>query len=169
MIRRLFTLLSLLLCVATCALWARSYRHFEQYSICTSARWYTGAVNCGQFVGLTRRQPRDDSIWKSGWEETAAFPESHWDRPSLPWRFWCAGVGYGEDPDTVSPTWYLVFPMGYAAGLTAVLPLRWSVGRLVRRRRPRDPRRCASCGYDLRATPDRCPECGTVPAAKGAA
>jgi RNA polymerase subunit RPABC4/transcription elongation factor Spt4 len=39
------------------------------------------------------------------------------------------------------------------------LPTIW-VGRWLHRRRRRQFGLCLNCGYDLRATPDRCPECG---------
>ncbi|HEX4794692.1 MAG TPA: hypothetical protein VH370_12905 [Humisphaera sp.] len=41
------------------------------------------------------------------------------------------------------------------------------LGAMLGARKRRVDRRkgcCQSCGYDLRATPTRCPECGTIPA-----
>jgi hypothetical protein len=53
------------------------------------------------------------------------------------------------------PVWLIVI-------LAGVPPLMWvRVG--IRRRQRRRKGLCLNCGYDLRATPQRCPECGTVP------
>ena len=52
--------------------------------------------------------------------------------------------------------WKLVLA---SAGLPAVWLVRTLWGRASRL-----PGHCRHCNYDLRATPHRCPECGTIPA-----
>jgi len=55
----------------------------------------------------------------------------------------------------------LLAPHWFIALLASFLPLRWMVVR-TRIRRMRETAQCVQCGYDLRASPNRCPECGTM-------
>jgi hypothetical protein len=189
--RRLFTLLSVLslaLWVATCALWVRSYQcvdSLEMRPAWTPLTWWHvnsqyGSIECNvTFLTPTARdsdllidQSREGSkrlrlesapLWRSGWD--------WFSQPDLRWR-WLGFAYRSEDrggPDYAAnyiyqgvkcrgfaaPDWSLAF----AAGL---MPLGW----LVTYRRRFRKGHCPSCGYDLRATPERCPECGTVPTAK---
>jgi hypothetical protein len=70
-------------------------------------------------------------------------------------------------PQTVWVTgWQWRFPMGLIQLLTAILPAIFFCQRTrkaLRRRQGHIHPICATCGYDLRATPHKCPECGTIP------
>jgi hypothetical protein len=63
---------------------------------------------------------------------------------------------------SVHVSYWLVFLVAALPILFWMLVAFWRWRRAVRRARCR---LCVTCGYDLRATPDRCPECGTAVAA----
>jgi hypothetical protein len=70
-------------------------------------------------------------------------------------------LGYGNNGTyeirrLACPYWFIML-------LTGILPGARLAGwrRRARRLRMR-PGLCRHCGYDCRATPDRCPECGTA-------
>jgi hypothetical protein len=57
--------------------------------------------------------------------------------------------------EIVIPTWLLTLVSG-----TGVLYLLVPLARLLRRRKRLRSGRCMQCGYDLRASIEKCPECG---------
>lgn len=166
----LLTVLSLLSCVAAAGLWVRG-------------RWATDEVG---HVRVTHG-PRDayrssfkvqagggrvalDTLWLNVPRRRAGEVRNDW--------YWisagAAAVGSTEAPEArgwfdlghrsysggAARMGFVTLPLWLVCVLTAVLP----TVRLCRRRRGFSPGLCRSCGYDLRATPCRCPECGGVPA-----
>jgi len=70
-------------------------------------------------------------------------------------------LGY---PDEVLRIDVALKSIGWAA---APLPALWFVVTLLRARQASRAGMCRHCGYDVRATPDRCPECGMPVARPG--
>ena len=85
-----------------------------------------------------------------GLHEQAAGSGSKMMRPPGVWAAYRFGVRV-----LAVPWWCLIAVMGSGAtGLYA---------KALQSRRRAAASLCPACGYDLRATPDRCPECGRIP------
>ncbi len=85
-----------------------------------------------------------------------------WPTDGRSFAFWREKWDGGSRDDARCPAWFI-------AALTAALPMirvPWLV-RLAKARARRKAGSCPICGYDLRATPDRCPECGTIAVTQG--
>jgi predicted RNA-binding Zn-ribbon protein involved in translation (DUF1610 family) len=66
------------------------------------------------------------------------------------------------DHESVTGRLVLLSPLAAFAAWFCTRTLLRKMGRRAANRFGR----CLSCGYDLRATPHRCPECGRVPGGK---
>ena len=180
--RKLFNLtcaLSLVLCLVTVALWVRSHSSRDGAWV---GRWNLYALNSGDGrVAATK-----SSFFDSGpvdADPAGRIVEVPNSVPRPYSRSLVTGLGPRPSPRTVvmvkrywehlgfsaydvvsigSETKAFIVPHWALLVLAGALPGVWMLGhrgQCCRRRAERGL--CIRCGYDLRATPDRCPECGT--------
>jgi hypothetical protein len=156
-----FSAISLLLCVASIALWIWSeyrspYSPFPRNSFQRGAEVYGYGIEPG-VIQLSREGPTpflaepfvDDGL--VGWDQTINILGVQVNWFSYPH----IGPVKSRWVLLVEPFWWITF-------VTSGLPALWTIQN-IRRHRKRSNGFCTKCGYDLRATPARCPECGTVP------
>ena len=161
----LLTALSLLLCVAAAVLWVRSYLVAD---ILVSPH---GKVMVASEKGLIALI----GFWHpSGWAAERHPQGWRWQRGKfsvtvmLARKFAFKGrlrqwlpVAFSRDNVGATEARTAVLRHGLLVVLTAFLPALQFTGRW-RRGRWQATGLCPTCGYDLRATPERCPECGMV-------
>jgi hypothetical protein len=168
------TALSLLLCVAVVALWVRGTAIMNA-SGCRNGRhsWCVGYDSGGVAVGHCPATPPVSSGGDAAyWEWNTAVPSSgplakaglEWGRVNVTRQtFVLSGLAVlGRLFQVPTPAQYVKLPWWSLSALTATAPATRGLSA-YRRRRRKHAGRCSQCGYDLRATPDRCPECGTKP------
>jgi hypothetical protein len=164
------TAVSLVLCAAAVVLWMWSYSHPPEITrgeVANSYQVFT--VSRGRLVVFDDREP---------WLEVTGSS-----RPTR-WRWYTsdpldvrvvtdlygpyhhtafAGFFVGHHANAHTSRTTILLPMWFVVAALGVLPVV-SARRARRRMRRTDSGHCPACNYDLRATPDRCPECGTMPA-----
>src|SRR5688572_18427839 len=155
--------LSVIVGVASAVAWVRSYSHLDGLNV-----WWP----MPQFGGLYAY--RGALYFDTGRWLGSRPPAGRLNVVSQPLgaRFNCrfdsddrvAGIRYGPlDRRGLSSYYFVGAPFAFVLPLTAISPAAWVVRRRARRRAERT-NVCVHCGYDLRATPERCPECGAIPA-----
>jgi hypothetical protein len=172
----------LLLFVATVFTWARSYWVADQFifegnhvagkqeKMTFAVLWSTRAgLEVGFMKGVGRANPSADILlfhhfrdppFQMQWMIEKTFLQRHG------FRFSWGGSDNGYVNGVIA-AWSLGFSLSVPYWFLLIgLPIHpaWRIFSRGKRGKG-DETKCGVCGYDLRATPDRCPECGTIPSA----
>jgi hypothetical protein len=163
--------------LAIAADWARSVNNSETFILSRADRvWaidhFDGEIAFWRGTPVATLPPGKQHWWHEHWEPPYAYKTATFDVVSANQSEWAlAGfmitmqrrfptTGKSILPSQIGPRVGIVIPLWF---LTLVLGT-WTfiAGRRYARalRREREGL-CRVCGYDLRATRDRCPECGT--------
>lgn len=181
--------LSLILFAASAGLWVLSYQVGDQIywshwwiqglTSNESAWWLMdgrGGAGVGHRVQSALQRPENLANFK----HLVDHPESSWkrERPAKPLFFPQPGDGilrrwgFRHDADPTPTAFAYSGVAGYYREwdapfwslclFFAISPTAWLLAARRRKKAIREGL-CTKCGYDLRATPERCPECGAVP------
>jgi hypothetical protein len=172
-------LVSAVLFAAVCVLWVRSYwwtdligysrpdpiqqrsnsrpapgyvRYECGYSV-MSRRGHIVAISLADYFATTRSEPWHRSAARNSADQGVRVGDGP--GPSF--------LGFAFVSDS-QPSTVIIVPYWATALAAGLLPAAWA---LRKSRQEKCVGLCSRCGYDLRATPDRCPECGAVPTRKG--
>ncbi|HZL37561.1 MAG TPA: hypothetical protein VFC78_19740 [Tepidisphaeraceae bacterium] len=170
--RRLFAILSamsLVLCMTTSVMWMRSCFVFD--SVCwmrphraSSIDSHHGRLWFVMMWSVNGGLPRGIQII----HEPPIFDYQNypftWEYAGITMQRFRGMLAPSATPSHFTSTAYSV-PYWEVSLLLLILPTTAALRRMLRQRAV-IAGQCAHCGYDLRATPDRCPECGTAPEAK---
>ena len=183
--------LSMLLCVATCVLWVRSRTFHESLHAGnkSGSLWMLSSRGEGLRLARVLSWPTTEKFTFTRYRRGSmpslialdGIRTVHWERLGVSVHYGTATTRLDMfSPDTLvltgdrNPFYDTSLPMRYWAatvphwqiailfGLLPSLIVAVYVGRKLRTHHREKRRLCPKCGYDLRATPNRCPECATV-------
>jgi len=169
--RRLFTILSVLssvLFAATVILWVRSYWRTDVIGDDRASTGVEFLTLEGEFAFavLFPKPVQNKSSLKLFWE--IGQPSSLGELAKEATVTQVVGFAIFHDPPRPSGStgdkfWGIALPCWFVMAITGLPAVSLIRNRLRRSALRTRLNLCVECGYDLRATPDCCPECGTVP------